>query len=209
METSAKDIAAPTIEYRTEDKSEWGAGPWQDEPDKRQWTDEATGLPCLMVRGPVGALCGYVGVLPDHPAYGLNYDHWRYGEDGEQAELTPVEAAINALEAHGGLTFAHGCGHGDDPSTGICHVPAPGQPDHVWWFGFDCAHAGDYAPGVDHRRTGYIGSPTGWGGVIAYRDQAYVEGEVRSLAAQLHALPSRLDLTPRASDRATDEPLTP
>jgi hypothetical protein len=67
-------MPAPTIEYRTTDKTEWGAGPWQDEPDKRQWTDAVTGLPCLIVRGPIGALCGYVGVSSDHPLHGREYD---------------------------------------------------------------------------------------------------------------------------------------
>ena len=46
------------IEYRTIDKSQWGEGPWQDEPDKIQWQDEETGLPCLIVRGHMGFLCG-------------------------------------------------------------------------------------------------------------------------------------------------------
>lgn len=62
------------IEYRTQDKSDWPRGPWDNEPDKIQWQDEVTGLPCLIVRGPVGALCGYVGVPKSHPAYGLSYD---------------------------------------------------------------------------------------------------------------------------------------
>ncbi len=44
------------IEYRTVDKTGWGEGPWQSEPDKRQWQDEATGLPCLIVRGPAIAV---------------------------------------------------------------------------------------------------------------------------------------------------------
>jgi hypothetical protein len=43
-----------TIEYRTIDKSQWGPGPWQDEPDKKQWQDEATGLPCLEGFAPFG-----------------------------------------------------------------------------------------------------------------------------------------------------------
>lgn len=34
-----------TLEYRTKDKSTWGDGPWQQEPDKKQWQDAATGLP--------------------------------------------------------------------------------------------------------------------------------------------------------------------
>ena len=29
--------------WATVDKSAWGDGPWQDEPDKEQWPDEATG----------------------------------------------------------------------------------------------------------------------------------------------------------------------
>lgn len=50
------------LEYRTIDKSEWARGEWDDEPDKIQFQDEATGLPCLIVRNRVGGLCGYVGV---------------------------------------------------------------------------------------------------------------------------------------------------
>jgi hypothetical protein len=46
-------------EYRTIDKSAWGPGPWTDEPDKVQWTDTATGLPCLAKRNPRGGhWCG-------------------------------------------------------------------------------------------------------------------------------------------------------
>src|SRR5258708_7790184 len=79
------------IEYRNViDKSEWGPGQWLDEPDKIQWQDEATGLPCLVVRGPVGALCGYVGVAPNHSLHGKGYDDCD-------------------VDVHGGLTFAHGC----------------------------------------------------------------------------------------------------
>ena len=168
----------PSIEYRTVDKSEWGPGPWQDEPDKMQWADPATGLPCLIVRGPVGALCGYVGVAPDHPAHGKNYDHWSYGADGEPSALEPIEEAINGLQAHGGLTFAGACGHGDDPARGICHIPGDGEPDTVWWFGFDCAHCGDLSPDMGRRRRDE--------GV--YRDLAYVRDQVAALAAQLAAL---------------------
>jgi hypothetical protein len=110
--------------------------------------------------------------------------------------------AILAIEVHGGLTFADECAPGDDPSRGICHVPDPGEPDHVWWFGFDCAHAGDFAPEIDavsrkvtppeewERRNKVLGlgAPTGWGDIIAYRDLAYVERECASLARQLAAL---------------------
>lgn len=160
-----------TIEYRTIDKTGWGDGPWQSEPDKRQWQDEATGLPCLIVRGPVGVLCGYVGVPEGHIAFGMDYDK----ADGEFD-----------LSVHGGLTFANMCAATADETHGICHKPAPGEPDHIWWFGFDCAHCDDLAPkprrfaSVNYR---LIVEPH-----QTYRDLAYVEAECRKLAAQLIAI---------------------
>lgn len=79
-----------TIEYHYIDKSTWGDGPWQTEPDKVQFQDEATGLPCLVVRGPVtGAWCGYVGITEGHPEFGKDYHEIKL----------PVGV-------HGGLTFS-------------------------------------------------------------------------------------------------------
>lgn len=113
-----------TREYRTLDKTTWGDGPWQEEPDKRQWQDERTGLPCLIVRNNrAGNLCGYVGVPSAHPAHGKSYSYWSYDDDGNEAARSPVEAAINDVEVHGGLTFADSCSHSGDESRGICHVP--------------------------------------------------------------------------------------
>lgn len=184
----------PTIQYWTSDKSAWGDGPWLSEPDKQQWQDATTGLPCLIVRNTriTGALCGYVGVGRDHPAHGMSHDHWcaNYTDD-DSPGLSSIQKAINAVEVHGGLTFASGCSHGDDPSEGICHIPGNGEPDDVWWFGFDCAHAGDVSPAIDATLR-EIGSPrreiVGW--EQHYRDMAYVEAEVASLAAQLKAMES-------------------
>lgn len=131
------------------DKSEWPDGPWSNEPDRVEWR-APNGLSCLIVRGPLGALCGYVGLPPGHRFYGR---------------------ADAALDVHGGLTFGALC-HG-----AICHVAQPGEPEHVWWLGFDCAHAGDLTPGlglfVDHDREDI------------YRDLNWVKAEVESLAAQL------------------------
>jgi hypothetical protein len=198
------------IEYRDViDKSDWKRGPWNDEPDKIQWQDEATGLPCLIVRGPSGALCGYVGVAPDHPWHGKGYD-----------ELHEVAD----IEVHWGLTFAHGCaeisrdkwqvwrqrqyGRRDEAAKYpvgdaardlkeraveledfdawqkraaaryICHVAAPGEPDPVWWFGFDCAHSGDICPSHTRYSFGSFGDEE-------YRTISFVEDECRSLARQL------------------------
>jgi hypothetical protein len=113
-------------EYRTINKSAWQPGPWSDEPDKAQWYDEATGLPCLVVRGPCGALCGYVGVRPGHPWHGVEYDSVETVEEDEWGCKSP--------DVHGGLTFSAPCTHGADPATGICHIPAPGDTDNIWWL---------------------------------------------------------------------------
>ena len=56
--------------WTTMNKSTWGDGPWMAEPDKEQWPDETTGLPCLIKRNQFGALCGYVGVAEGHPWFG-------------------------------------------------------------------------------------------------------------------------------------------
>ena len=144
-------------EYRTHDKRDWGPGPWQDEPDKIQWKDEITGFPCLMVRNHSGAWCGYVGVAEGHPWFGKFYDD--------------VEA-----HAHGGLTFSGHCQVEPDPARGVCHIPEPGDPDNVWWLGFDCSHHNDYAPASAILREIMKGCP--------YRDQEYVTRQVTRLAVQ-------------------------
>ncbi|WP_155723325.1 hypothetical protein [Gluconobacter potus] len=120
-----------TIEYRTMDKSGWGPGPWMHEPDKKQWNDPTTGLPCLIVRNLLGALCGYVGVSRAHPDFERDYDN--------------VEVSV-----HGGLTFANHCSPGPEDES-ICHLVEDGEDDHVWWLGFDCAHCDDEVPGNPFR----------------------------------------------------------
>lgn len=143
--------------WLTIDKTAWRDGPWQHEPDKEQWVDADTGLPCLLVRNTGGALCGYVGVPERHPWFEVDYEH--------------VDA-----EVHGGLTYSSFCQAGDDGHT-ICHVVEPGEPDRVWWVGFDCAHAGDRCPAYErYRRVGTDGD--------VYRDRSYVQAECAALAKQ-------------------------
>jgi hypothetical protein len=152
-----------TLEYRTRDKSGWPPGPWQDEPDKKQWLDEATGLPCLIVRNRCGALCGYVGVPKTHGLHGI-----RGGE------------IVDRLDVHGGITFSDFCHEAGDECESICHKVEPGEDDKVWWLGFDTAHGGDLVPAA--------GYPSRVQELLTYRDLAYVEGECRNLAKQLAAL---------------------
>jgi len=150
--------------WTTADKSSWGPGPWQDEPDKEQWADETTGFACLLKRSThSGSLCGYVGVPEGHPWHGKNWDD--------------VDADV-----HGGLTYSGLCQEGPEETT-ICHVPAPGEPEPLYWLGFDCAHAWDIMPAMDAQLAG-LGHPPVRCGDEHYRTAAYVRAECASLAQQ-------------------------
>ena len=160
-----------------QEKPEWGDGPWQHEPDRVGWVDEDTGLHCVIVRQPSsGHLCGYVAVPPEHPWHGVDYNDplpdsrgylrrvWDAlrGHKCEQLEDWEAPRPASEVSVHGGMTYSG---------------PAEGR----WWFGFDCAHAGDLCPGHGARD---IWPLTG----ELYRDLPYVRGEVQSLARQLKAV---------------------
>lgn len=149
------------------DRSTWGPGAWDGEPDKVQWTDEATGLVCLAKRNyDSGNWCGYVGVDATHPWHGKDYD-----------DLPDYGPGV-----HGGLTYADACQEGP-PAATICHIPEPGQPDHLWWFGFDCHHCDDLAPGYAARYRDAEYSAIFTDGI--YRTLQYVRNECRDLAWQI------------------------
>jgi hypothetical protein len=148
-----------TKEWRFIDKAGWGEGPWQDEPDKVQWQDEATGLPCLIRRnGASGALCGYVGVPEGHPWFGRDYSD------------------LLSIEVHGGLTYSDLC-DSDDKEHGICHVAEDGIKR--WWLGFDANHGGDVAPGMEAR------SPFARMAGSFYRNIEYMKAQCADLARQV------------------------
>lgn len=134
---------------------------WDNEPNRKHWVDEATGLDCLIVRGPLSALCGYVGVPSGHAWYGKGYFDIK-------------------VSVHGGLTYASAC----DETGKICHSHDKGDNvacEDVWWLGFDCVHLGDLAP-----KMGELSPRYGFAGDV-YRNLAYVEAECKSLAAQVRA----------------------
>lgn len=149
-----------TIAYTgTVKRSEWRLEPgdWDGEPDKIQYQCKETGLPCLIVRNRLGALCGYVGVTEEHPWFKRDYFH-------------DIEKLV---EVHGGITYSAFCQEDED---GICHIPDEGEPDRVWWFGFDCAHYGDDYPKDKPSSSGSV-----------YRNVEYVQGEILSMARQILA----------------------
>lgn len=180
-------------------------------------------MPCLIVRGPHGGFCGYVGVMPGHPLHGKDYSECPEACGSEWCDHRPE----SSLEAHGGITFASACAHiageehwrkfcanilarrdeakrypqGDAATalkdwaaglesydawaermkaTRVCHIPAPGESDSVWWFGFDCAHSGDLCPSYARKFRGGMDEQ--------YRDLAYVTEQCQALAQQLRTL---------------------
>jgi hypothetical protein len=157
-----------TIEYNFKEEFAaqmgfpWPEGEWMNEPDKVQFMTKA-GLPGLVVRGPMGAWCGYVGVTKEHPYFEKSY-----------SELD--------LSVHGGLTFDGKCSGNEH---GICHLVNESEDDNVWWLGFDCAHSGDLSPlymavvnrSPELQRFNQFKEN--------YRNLEYVKEQVEVLAAQL------------------------
>lgn len=158
------------------DKSTYQLGPWIDEPDKVVWKDTETNLDCMIRRNHFGVWCGYVGVPQEHPTYGKPY----YNNNEEDEKYDPIQEYINNIEVHGGLTFSSPCST-DEDEMGICHK----SDKAVYWFGFDCAHYGDYLPFFDMMK-GFI--PPSSIRYEIYRDMAYAKAEVLSLAKQLNGI---------------------
>jgi hypothetical protein len=152
-------MTTETINRTPVNRTGWPPGPWDGEPDRVEWKHEESGLHCLAKRHPwLGHWCGYVAVPPGHPWHGR-----AYGDD-------PVD-----VDVHGGLTYASEC------SDGICHVPPPGEPANVWWFGFDCAHCDDISPGsYKYGAHSFVGN--------TYRDLEFVQRQCGSLAEQLQGV---------------------
>lgn len=159
-------------------------GPWVEEPDKAHWIDPETDMDCLAVRNGMGAWCGYVAVTEGHPLFGIAYSSCPKdcGED-----YCYQHSPEGKFDVHGGLTFSDFC-HEDERGEGygICHTPLAGRPERVWWFGFDCNHAGDMSP-YDAAQAEEHDSAYPWPLIPGdvYRDLAYVKRECTSLAQQL------------------------
>lgn len=140
-------------------------GPWRREAGKIAWTDEATGLGCIILRARDGSLAGYVGVPSTHKLAGFEAD---------------AIASNIGVGVHGGLTYARACDERGPEETRVCHVRASDARDH-WWFGFACNRPTDFVPTRDaaHEERG---------NAKTYRTEGYVFEECTRLAAQLAAL---------------------
>ena len=108
---------------------------------------------------------GYVEVPKGHPLHGIGYNEPTKligRKAAEEARLGKKSSILAfTFDVHGGLTYS---GSGE-----TYPVPSDG-----WWFGFDCAHAGDGQLG---RRARFSGGPV--------RSQEYVMSECEKLALQI------------------------
>ena len=104
-------------------------------------------LKCVVVISSTAYRCGYVGINKSHPLYRKRYGDYldiKKADIGDRKvsgvfpllfaafdndERAKIELYFNV---HGGITYANG---GENSKYPI--------KSDLWWFGFDCAHAGD------------------------------------------------------------------
>lgn len=226
--------------YRHLPRAGWLPGPWLTEPDRVEWVDEATRLPCLVLRREgLGHLCGYVGVPPDHPAHGLNYDGITQAETDEkrrrwdemmERQRDLREKGLDFEEAmkaamHGGTPFdpkpvgagelvaelrAHGGLTFAGPRQGYKAL------DGVGFVREDLADTDWWFFGFD---CAHAFDATGFAAPMAfllaslqvgeYRDVTYVMDECSDLAAQLALIDGKKVVSTKAAKRAQNEAAAP
>jgi hypothetical protein len=175
------------------DRSKWPelTGPWEHEPDFVEWIDSETSMVCRIMRNRFGVWCGYVGVAKAHPLHAVEYgqsapcliplrDAMMNKPMPENPGMALMMAAILGgpieptadvvFRVHGGITFAgkHG--------KRFLFKSTPDAHKDLWWFGFDCGHAGDFTP--CHALS--------FGEEQQYRTMDYAMTEVATLARQIH-----------------------
>lgn len=152
----------------------------------KDWTTKA-GLRAVVLFIHNSHHCGYVAITKDHPLYGVTYNTPHPALRREALENEPIgkrgilPVFCSALReedtvrpdvffnVHGSITYS------DDGEDGY---PAKGAG--LWWFGYDCSHAGDLR--LKDRELGYADPDS------VFRDADYCISECESLAAQLEAV---------------------
>lgn len=151
-------------------------GPWENEPDKVAWTDEATGYPCIVVREYTGEFGSYVSVPGDHPLSGFTTD--------------ALPSAISE-GLHRPVTYSRGCDRTTPERRSICHVDHKGrltprahrelpQHDDAWWLGVTLDGPRDFCPNSNY--TPPLAAERG----RTYRDVSFAANQATLLARRLH-----------------------
>ena len=177
--------------------------PWESEESFAYWTDEATGLTCMVLRHPTFlVLNGYVRLPKGSPLEGVHY----------------TDDTMSSVSIHGGITFT-GKMVEEGKCVGFSDIYADSD-DGVnmdgHWIGFDTCHAGDYSPAMaleaEQVSTLLFGNPkspemkklkelmekTATEGL--YRTMEYVMAETEDLAAQVLALHSSVVEVAKTAD---------
>lgn len=145
---------------------------------EKDWVTDA-GFRAVVIMTDMGHRCGYVGLPQSHPLYGVDYSDessvltFPAGEEVGKRGIIPMLCAGGekaspdvVFDVHGGLTYA----------GGRAEYPAPS--DGLWWFGYDCGHAGD-APLPGSRMSEYKCADD------VHRSLDYCIAECESLARQM------------------------
>ena len=135
--------------------------PWEDEPDHAEWVQEPSGYKCRIKRNST------TGTLCGYVGIPKEHRFWGVGYDRD-GELSDISENV-----HGGLTYS-------------------AQGDDGWWyFGFDTAHADDFAPTMVEHLIELRGDLSLKSRLFNYWDCAnyktweYVEGEIHWLGKRL------------------------
>jgi hypothetical protein len=158
--------------------------PWETEPAELDFTDDATGLACRIIRHPsMLHLCGYVRLPEGHPLHDVPYNAevpqaLQKAKDALMEQPVGKRGAIDVFcmagrgarsgdlfDVHGSITYS-----GDL------------KRDGGFWYGFDCSHCDDLSPGLARHY------PRSFADDLQYRDIEYVKAECVSLAKQLAAM---------------------
>lgn len=149
----------------------------------------AAGFRAVVIMATTGHHCGYVAVPKEHPLFGKDYgdacDCLTFpSEEGMgKRGVIPMFCSNGesrpdvVFDVHGSLTYSGG--NGEYP------VKAP----DVWWFGYDCGHAGDakseeYIAEMQTKYPDHAFLYHNYAGGV-FRDLEYNIAECESLAQQL------------------------
>ena len=147
------------LEARHKMKLFFAVRPWENEPDHAEWVQEPSGYKCRIVRNEV------TGTLCGYVGVPKENRFWGMGHEPD-AEMREIE-----VDVHGGITYSE-------------------QGDDGWWyFGFDTAHAEDFAPKIVEvlLRSNHSLEERGFRfhDCMEYRTWEFVEDEIHWLGKRL------------------------
>ena len=155
------------LEAKHKMKLFYAVRPWENEPDHAEWIDgevdhptgNGTMFKCRIVRNET------TGTLCGYVGVPKENRFWGMDYDAQDDDLIDI-----SREVHGGLTFASG--------------------EKGWWFfGFDTAHADDFAPAIVELLIGskyeFKDRGRSFHDCMNYRTWEFVENEVHWLAWRL------------------------